>query len=153
MRELIAKWRSLADLPWIGDEPPDDGEIAVNDALHQCADELEALLARTEAGADGVEPFGWWIECHGTDGDFGQFVTDRAFVELLRSHGVVERETALFSRPQDASGDAVSSAASLLQQMLDGYDNPPSLLLTQAARIWLKEHATANPRWHVAIRL
>jgi hypothetical protein len=82
-----------------------DGADAISPQVMRAALHA-ALLARTEAGADGAEPFGWWIECHGTDGDFGQFVTDRAFVELLRSHGVVERETALFTHPQDASGDA-----------------------------------------------
>jgi hypothetical protein len=97
MRELVKELRAYD----YTQGNPDSSDVGA------WADRLErALLARTEAGEDGAEPFGWWIECHGTDGDFGQFVTDRAFVELLRSHGVVERETALFTHPQDASGDA-----------------------------------------------
>jgi hypothetical protein len=101
-----------------------DGADAISPQVMRAALHA-ALLARTEAGADGAEPFGWWIECHGTDGDFGQFVTDRAFVELLRSHGVVERETALFTHPQDASGDA-EVAWSVMRIGNDGaaYDPP-----------------------------
>jgi hypothetical protein len=104
MRELIAKWRSeLLDLP-VG-----DSEWVVmarslaknyNCALNSCADELEALLARTEAGADGAVAFRIAL------GDC--IWQDRVF--HAPSHDLaVERGTPIeyaYTHPQDASGDA-----------------------------------------------
>lgn len=46
MRKLIAKWRADAVDTW---------NLDMRMWLEECADELEALLARTEAGADGVD--------------------------------------------------------------------------------------------------
>ncbi len=51
MRELIARWRDLA-------QKSDSIDLQQKGRIFRwCANDLEALLARTEAGADGADPY------------------------------------------------------------------------------------------------
>lgn len=103
MRELIAKWRRIgyakhekARGPFVS-ESDKIANLAEGDLCHQFANELDALLARTEAGADGA--VAWILRTgHGTALHEGP----RPPVE-----GVDWKP--MFDRPQDASGDATAS--------------------------------------------
>lgn len=108
MRELIAKWREMAAR---GPDPNYDEHGIGPGELTSCANELEDILARTEAGADGADLIQWRY----TNAETGEVLTpwtecDAAFREKRKdAPGYQFRE--LFTHPQDASGDAAKLGA------------------------------------------
>lgn len=106
----------------IGDRPL---ETAPEDVRAE-VEALRAAIALMRGQSD--EPFGWWVECNGTDGDFGQFVTDSNFIKTLQSHGVVNKVTALYNSAgcgqsdegaKDAAAKLLSAARSVVAADLD----------------------------------
>lgn len=113
MRELIRKEVEQ----WVGITRNRDIERSArvwmegyDAALTYCAERISALLARTEAGADG--PIGWYTEDYRTDKSATTY--DAIVAERWRSKGWPVWP--LFTHPQDASGDVRKS---VLDEMAD----------------------------------
>ena len=96
MRELIAKWHERVDV-----DPTNDYLLGRSEMLVECASDLLALLARTEAGADGVV---YQMMAIDQDDDDKRVWMDmsRDEYERLKDHPSV-RSRILYTHPQDAS--------------------------------------------------
>lgn len=64
---------------------------------------IASRLAALSNQGEGAKPVAWVVTCHTDDcEDFSQLVRDEAFIERMRSHGLVKSVEPLYAHPAEA---------------------------------------------------